>query len=178
MEKIEKVKFTDPETQEVVEFIVEDEDLNADEEHKSINLWGAGAPDSSIGNLNQWAPEYKINQLNNVSFSARKNGGSLKSLISFEITIYTFQSSNFTLTFSLTNTASIDKDQNIVGSFSINKKNYSSYQFHDASNPNDPDNIEFIDSVDVEGGGSDSKYYTIVIHINPIKYYKRVLFRN
>ena len=163
------------------EFVVENNDLKDKDDVKSDNLWGADVPEQNV-NLNNYGPDYKIEMLEKVAFSARNATNNDSVVTSFEFMIYTFPNSDFTLEFTLINTAIASSYQEITGSVVIKGTNVSSYQFNDPSTPNAPFNLEFYNYVETRTVNSDgtvtigknNKFYTIIVKVNPILYYERV----
>ena len=163
------------------EFVVENNDLKDKDDVKSDNLWGADIPQQNV-NLNNYGSNYKIEMLEKVAFSARNATENDSLVASFEFMIYTFPNSDFTLDFTLINTSIASSYQEIRGSVVVKGSNVSSYQFNDPSTPDDPFNIEFYNYVETRTKNSDgtvtigknTKFYTIIVKVNPILYYERV----
>lgn len=132
-------------------------------EYESKELWGA---DTEIGNgnLQQWAPEFKIDKLNHVAFTVRNATSNDITLSQFTIKLYMFKNSDGTLQYTLTNTSSTKDYENIVGSVGFKKSGGTTALDGDS---------QFIVSVD-----NTSDYTIMTISIDPAEYYRRVLLQD
>lgn len=123
--------------------------------------------------------------LKDVSFSVRNATSYDLALSSFEFMIYLFPNSDYTLNFTLMNTAHTGDYQNITGSVVVPQKLApTSYQFDDTTDPNSPNKLIYYEYVELNGKDQNGdplttkNFHTLIVKINPIEYYKKVFIEN
>ena len=88
--------------------------------YESDELWGA-EDELGNGSIQQWAPDYKIDKLNEIAFKVRNGTPDVIALSAFVIEIYLFQSSKLDLTFTIQNTATQKAYEHVQVYVTMNK---------------------------------------------------------